>query len=83
MKYEGGVGTTSLVLEGILLVSERVKQFPTKLDQSRLTKFINYLVSKRFPVNIKSAFYLLRAVQKLSDNKVCLICFSAILSVSQ
>ena len=44
MKYEGGVGTTSLVLEGILLVSERVKQFPTKLDQSRLTKFINYLV---------------------------------------
>ena len=69
-KYEGGVGTTSLVLEGIFALSEKLKQFSPKFDQARLTKFVNYLTSKRYPTNVKSAFFLLRAALKLSDNQV-------------
>jgi len=69
LQYEGGVGTTSLVLEGIFLLSERTKQLPAKFDQARLIKFVNYLTSKRFPTNIKSAYFLLRVSRKLSDNQ--------------
>jgi len=69
LQYEGGVGTTSLILEGIFSLSEVVKQFPAKFDAQRLTKFVNYLSSKRFPTNVKSAFFLLRISLKLSDNQ--------------
>ena len=69
-KYEGGVGTTSLVLEGMILLAEKFNQLPAKLDQQRLTKFVNYLSSKRFPTNIKSGFFLLRNAAKLTNNKV-------------
>lgn len=69
LQYEGGVGTTSLVLEGIFELSEKLKQFPAKFDQQRLVKFVNYLTSKRHPTNIKSAYYLLRIAQRLSDNQ--------------
>ena len=69
LKYEGGVGTTSLVLEGIFTLSEKQKQLPAKFDQARLAKFVNYLTSKRFPTNVKSAYHLLRASQKLAQNE--------------
>lgn len=69
LQYEGGVGTTSIVLEGIFDMAEKFNKFPAKLSNERLAKFINYLVSKRFPGNIKSAYYLLRTATKLSNNK--------------
>jgi len=69
LQYEGGVGTTSLVLEGILLLSEKFNQFPAKFDQQRMAKFVNYLSSKRFPTNIKSGYFLLRNALKLTNNK--------------
>ena len=69
-KYEGGVGTTSLVLEGALLLSEKLGRLPAKLDQQRLTKFVNYLSSKRHSTNVKSAYFLLRNAVKLTDNQV-------------
>ena len=69
LQYDGGVGTTSLVLEGIFELADRLKQFPAKLDQARLTKFVNYLVSKRYPTNIRSAYFLRRASLRLADNQ--------------
>lgn len=69
-KYEGGVGTTSLILEGIFELSAKLKQFPAKLTQERLSKFVNYLTNKRFPTNIKSAFFLLKLSKTLTDNQV-------------
>jgi len=69
LQYEGGVGTTSLVLEGILLLGEKFDQLPAKFDQQRLAKFVNYLSSKRFPTNIKSGYFLLRNAVKLTNNK--------------
>jgi oligosaccharyltransferase complex subunit delta (ribophorin II) len=69
LQYEGGVGTTSLVLDGIFELSTKSKQLPAKLTQDRLAKFVNYLTSKRFPTNIKSAFYLLKISLTLSDNQ--------------
>lgn len=70
LQYEGGVGTTSLVLEGIFELAAKMKQFPGKFDQAKLTKFVNYLTSKRSPTNIKSAYFLLKASLKLADNQV-------------
>jgi len=69
LQYEGGVGTTSLVLEGVLLLSEKFDQLPAKFDRQRLTKFVNYLSMKRFPTNIKSGYFLLRNAVKLTNNK--------------
>lgn len=69
MQYEGGVGTTSFVLEGIFLLSEKANVLSAKLTQDRLTKFANYLTAKRFPANVRSAYYLTRAALKLSNNK--------------
>jgi len=69
LQYEGGVGTTSLVLEGILLLGEKFNQLPAKFDQQRLAKFVNYLSSKRFATNIKSGYFLLRNAVKLTNNK--------------
>lgn len=70
LQYEGGVGTTSLVLEGIFALSEKSSKLPAKFDQARLAKFVNYLTSKRFPTNVKSAYHLLRASQKLANNQL-------------
>lgn len=70
LQYEGGVGTTAIVLEGILSLSERFNKLSAKLDQKTLTKFVNYLSSKRFPTNIKSAYFLLKGAVKLTDNKL-------------
>ena len=47
LQYDGGVAVTSMVLEGIFDLSEKLKQFPAKFDQARLTKFTNYLISKK------------------------------------
>jgi len=71
VQYEGGVGTTALVLEGIFELSERVgaPKLSAKLSHAKLAKFVAYMTSKRQPVNIKSAYFLLRACLKLSDNK--------------
>ncbi|CAF0949106.1 unnamed protein product [Brachionus calyciflorus] len=69
LQYEGGVGTTSLVLEGVFELSAKLKKFPAKFDQAKLTKFVNYLTSKRSPTNPKSAYFLLKAALKLSDNQ--------------
>jgi len=69
LQYEGGVGTTSLVLEGMILLAEKFDKLPSKFDQQRLAKFVNYLSSKRFPTNIKSGFFLLRNAVKLTNNK--------------
>lgn len=69
LQYEGGVGTTGIVLEGMLALSEKVGALPAKLTSERVAKFVNYLISKRYPTNIKSAYYLLKASVKLSNNK--------------
>lgn len=69
LQYEGGVGTTGIVLEGIITLSEKFGLLPAKLTTERLGKFVNYMISKRFPTNIKSAYFLLKASVKLSDNK--------------
>ncbi len=69
LQYEGGVGTTGIVLEGILALSEKFNALPAKFTSERLEKFLNYMISKRFPTNIKSAYYLLKSATKLSNNK--------------
>lgn len=69
LQYEGGVGTTSIVLEGIFEMSEKFNSLPAKFTSERLAKFINYLISKRFPTNIKSTYFLLRTANKLTNNK--------------
>ncbi len=56
-------------MEGILELSEKFNALPSKFTSERLGKFVNYIISKRFPTNIKSAYYLLKAATKLSDNK--------------
>jgi hypothetical protein len=58
------------VLEGIFALSEKSNKLPAKFDQARLAKFVNYLTSKRFPTNVKSAYHLLRASQKLANNQL-------------
>lgn len=50
-------------------MSEKFKLLPAKFDQQRLTKFVNYLTAKRFPTNIKSAYFLTRTAVKLTDNE--------------
>lgn len=69
LQYEGGVSVTCLVLEGIFNLCEKLKQIPPKFDQTRLTKFTNYLISKRYPTNPKTAYFLLRASLKLTNNQ--------------
>jgi len=69
LQYEGGVGTTSIVLEGIFALSEKLNKLSVKFTNDRLGKFVNYLISKRSPTNIKSAYFLLRTANKLSNNK--------------
>lgn len=69
LQYEGGVGTTSIVLEGIYALAEKFKAFPAKLTNERLGKFVNYLSSKRYVSTLKGAYFLLRAADKLSNNK--------------
>lgn len=69
LQYEGGVGTTSIVLEGIFDLSEKFGKLPAKFNNEKLGKFLNYLVSKRFPTNVKSAYFLLRTAAKLTNNK--------------
>lgn len=70
LKYEGGIGTTSIVLEGIFALAEKFKSFPVKLNTERLGKFANYLSSKRYVNTLKGAYFLLRIADKLSNNKV-------------
>lgn len=76
LQYEGGLATTSLVLEGIFALAEAQKPavLTAKLDQVRLGKFVNYLTSKRYPTSVKSAYHLLKASLKLTSGlKVPLI----------
>jgi len=68
-QYEGGVGTTSIVLDGILTLSEKFNKLPAKFTNEKFGKFMNYIVSKRFPTNVKSAFFLLKGAMKFADNK--------------
>lgn len=69
LQYEGGVGTTSIVLEGVFALSEKLNKLPAKFTNDRIGKFVNYLISKRSPTNIKSAYFLLRTSTVLSNNK--------------
>lgn len=80
LQFDGGVGTTSLILDGVFELSAKHKQFPAKFTQDRLTKFINYLTNKRFPTNIKSAYFLLKLSKTLTDNQVKSIDFDSILN---
>ncbi len=82
LQYEGGVGVTSLALEGIFDLAASFKQFPAKLDQQRLAKFLNYLLSKRHPTNVRTSFFVLRAVLKLTDNQVTPFFFKLLLITS-
>lgn len=70
LQFDGGVGTTSLILDGVFELSAKHKQFPAKFTQDRLAKFVNYLTNKRFPTNIKSAYFLLKLSKTLTDNQV-------------
>lgn len=70
LQYEGGVATTSFVLDGILRLSEKFKNLPNKFTRERLTKFINYLSSKRYTSNVKSAYNLLSVALRLTNNQV-------------
>lgn len=70
IKFDGGVATTGIILEGIFKLAAKFKQMPAKFTQDRLTKFTNYLSSKRHVSNLRSSFYLLTIGVKLADNQV-------------
>lgn len=69
LQFEGGIATTGIILDGIFKLASKFKQMPAKFTQDRLTKFTNYLTSKRHVSNLRSSFYLLNIAVKLEDNQ--------------
>jgi oligosaccharyltransferase complex subunit delta (ribophorin II) len=84
LQYEGGLATTSLVVEGIFTLAEIQKPaaLPAKLDRVRLGKFVNYLTSKRYPTSVKSAYHLLKASLKLTSGLAVPLVLNRLSSVS-
>ena len=69
LQYEGGVGTTALLVNALYEVAEKAG-VPVKIDPKQLVKFASYFSTKKHVATLRSAYYLTKVFKHLSDNKV-------------
>lgn len=68
MQFEGGIYTTSLVVEGSYALAAAAKKAPT-LKPDQVMQLANYLLSRRHVSKVRSASQMLAALTTLSSNK--------------
>ncbi|CAF0853507.1 unnamed protein product [Adineta ricciae] len=68
LQYEGGVGTTALLVNAFYEVAEKAG-VPVKIDPKQLIKFASYFSTKRHVATLRSAYYLTKVFKYLSDRK--------------
>jgi len=68
LQYEGGVGTTALLLNAFYEVAEKAG-VPVKIDPKQLVKFASYFSTKKHVATLRSAYYLTKVFKYFSDNK--------------
>ena len=69
LQYEGGIGNTALIVTAFYEVAERA-EMPIKIDPKKLIKFASYFSSKQYVATLKSAYYLVKVLKYLSNDKV-------------
>lgn len=77
LQFEGGLGVTSLLLSGIVRLTESLKK-PLPLTQVQVEKFGNYLLSRRSVQSAKGITCLLEATKALTDTKLSPACISVL-----
>lgn len=74
LQFEGGLSITALLLNGALKLSTSLKK-PAPLNDEQITKFANYLLSRKSVQQAKGAAVLLEALKTIkSDPKLAPIC---------
>ncbi|CAF0791471.1 unnamed protein product [Adineta steineri] len=68
LQYEGGVGTTALLVSAFYEVAEKAGA-ALRIDPKQLHKFASYFSTKRHVATLRSAYYLTKVFKYLSDNK--------------
>ncbi|UJR30982.1 hypothetical protein I4U23_018493 [Adineta vaga] len=68
LQYEGGVGTTALLLNAFYEVADKAG-VPVKIDPKQLVKFASYFSTKRHVATLRSAYYLTKVFKYFSDHK--------------
>jgi oligosaccharyltransferase complex subunit delta (ribophorin II) len=69
LQYEGGISTTALVFNAFYEVADKAG-VPVKIDSKQLVKFAAYFSTKRYVATLRSAYYLTKVFNYLSDSKV-------------
>jgi oligosaccharyltransferase complex subunit delta (ribophorin II) len=69
LQFEGGLGVTAAVLNGIYSLSNAINK-PIQVTGEQGAKFTNYLLTRRTVQTVKGASELLQVLRILSNNKV-------------
>lgn len=75
LQFEGGLGITSLLLSGIVRLSESLKKL-LPLTQMQVEKFGNYLLSRRSVQSPKGISCLLEGTKTITGTKLSPVCIS-------
>jgi len=67
LQFEGGLGVTAGVVDGIMRLSDQQGTKLIKDDQ--VMKFTEYFLSRKFVFTLKDIYYLTKALAALSNNK--------------
>jgi oligosaccharyltransferase complex subunit delta (ribophorin II) len=68
LHLEGGLGVTSLFIEGAFSLAAKMNKAPQIL-QNKLQQFTTYILSRRDSQNVKNVYFVLLASKALSNNK--------------
>lgn len=77
LQFEGGLGITSLLLSGIVRLTETLKK-SLPVTQIQIEKFANYLLSRRSVQSAKGISCLLEATKAIADTKMSPACISVL-----
>ncbi|XP_074656368.1 dolichyl-diphosphooligosaccharide--protein glycosyltransferase subunit 2-like [Tubulanus polymorphus] len=68
LQFEGGLFTTSLVLDGAYKLAAKANKAPT-IPQDKVVKFTNYFLSRKHVHQLQAASHLLAVIKSFTDNK--------------
>uniref|UniRef100_K1QHM2 Dolichyl-diphosphooligosaccharide--protein glycosyltransferase subunit 2 n=1 Tax=Magallana gigas TaxID=29159 RepID=K1QHM2_MAGGI len=67
-RFEGGLYTTALVVDGAYKLAAKEKKAPTMSDD-KVVKFANYFLSRKHVHQLRAAYQLVSVIKTLTDNQ--------------
>ncbi|KAJ8321956.1 hypothetical protein KUTeg_000427 [Tegillarca granosa] len=68
LQFEGGLYTTSLVIDGAYKLAEKSKKAPT-ISEDKVIKFANYFLSRKHVHQLRAACQFVSVIKTLTENK--------------